>query len=74
MPVHAAYSASAWHGTTADDNARSATSSPAEAKPLAEKIVKMHAEKRDLADSLLEGSDISAKMTSEDLLDLIKDA
>jgi SNF2 family DNA or RNA helicase len=37
-----------------------------------EKIVKLHQEKRDLAGSLLEGSDISAKMTSEDLLDLIK--
>ena len=37
-----------------------------------EKIVKLHQEKRDLAGSLLEGSDISAKMSSEDLLDLIK--
>lgn len=37
-----------------------------------EKIVKLHQEKRDLAGSLLEGSDISAKMTSEDLLDLIR--
>lgn len=37
-----------------------------------EKIVKLHQEKRDLAGSLLEGADISAKMTSEDLLDLIK--
>ncbi|MDK9707272.1 MAG: DEAD/DEAH box helicase [Desulforhopalus sp.] len=37
-----------------------------------EKIVKLHQDKRDLAGSLLEGSDISAKMSSEDLLDLIK--
>jgi len=37
-----------------------------------EKIVRLHQEKRDLADSLLEGSDISAKMTSDDLLDLIR--
>lgn len=37
-----------------------------------EKIVKLHQEKRDLAGSLLEGSDMSAKMTSEDLLDLIR--
>ncbi|SDO50577.1 DEAD/DEAH box helicase [Desulforhopalus singaporensis] len=37
-----------------------------------EKIVKLHQEKRDLAGSLLEGADISAKMTSTDLLDLIK--
>ncbi len=37
-----------------------------------EKIVNLHQEKRDLAGSLLEGSDISAKMSSEDLLDLIR--
>jgi len=37
-----------------------------------EKIVRLHQEKRDLAGSLLEGSDMSAKMTSEDLLDLIR--
>ncbi len=39
-----------------------------------EKIVKLHQEKRDLAGSLLEGSDMSAKMSSEDLLDLIRGA
>jgi SNF2 family DNA or RNA helicase len=38
-----------------------------------EKIVKLHEEKRDLAGSLLEGSDISAKMNSDDLLDLIRE-
>ncbi len=37
-----------------------------------EKIVKLHQEKRDLAGSLLEGSDISAKMSSDDLIDLIR--
>jgi len=37
-----------------------------------EKIVKLHQEKRDLAGSLLEGSDMSAKMSSDDLLDLIR--
>lgn len=37
-----------------------------------EKIVRLHQEKRDLAGSLLEGSDMSAKMNSEDLLDLIR--
>ncbi len=37
-----------------------------------EKIVNLHQEKRDLAGSLLEGTDISAKMSSEDLLDLIR--
>lgn len=39
-----------------------------------EKIVKLHQEKRDLAGSLLEGSDMSAKMSSEDLLDLLREA
>ena len=37
-----------------------------------EKILQLHAHKRDLADSLLEGSDSSAKMTSADLLALMK--
>jgi SNF2 family DNA or RNA helicase len=39
-----------------------------------EKILNLHAHKRDLADSLLEGSDASAKMTSADLLALMKSA
>lgn len=39
-----------------------------------EKIVKLHQEKRDLAGSLLEGADMSAKMSSEDLLDLIRES
>ncbi len=38
-----------------------------------EKIVFLHQEKRDLAGSLLEGSDISAKMSSDDLIDLIRE-
>ncbi len=37
-----------------------------------EKIVRLHQEKRDLAGSLLEGSDMSARMNSEELLDLIR--
>lgn len=37
-----------------------------------EKIVKLHGEKRDLADSLLEGTQASAKMSASELLDLIK--
>jgi superfamily II DNA or RNA helicase len=37
-----------------------------------EKIVQLHQEKRDLAGSLLEGSDLSAKMSSDELLDLIR--
>ncbi len=37
-----------------------------------EKIVKLHAEKRDLADSLLEGTEQSAKMSAEELLNLMR--
>ncbi|PPK87180.1 SNF2 family DNA or RNA helicase [Neolewinella xylanilytica] len=37
-----------------------------------EKIVKLHAEKRDLADSLLAGTEQSASLSADDLLDLIK--
>jgi hypothetical protein len=33
----------------------------------------MHASKRDLADSLLEGTDVSGKLTAEQLLTLIRD-
>jgi SNF2 family DNA or RNA helicase len=36
-----------------------------------EKILHLHAHKRDLADSLLTGADVSAKLTAEDLLKLI---
>jgi SNF2 family DNA or RNA helicase len=38
-----------------------------------EKIVKLHEEKRDLAGSLLEGSDVSARMNSDELMDLIRE-
>ncbi len=37
-----------------------------------EKIVKLHQEKRDLAGSLLEGSDMSGKISAEELLQLIQ--
>ena len=37
-----------------------------------EKIIKLHNTKRDLADSLLEGSDKSAKLSIEELMSLIK--
>ena len=36
-----------------------------------EKIVDLHAQKRDLADSLLEGAEISARMSLNDMLALI---
>jgi superfamily II DNA or RNA helicase len=36
------------------------------------KILKLHEHKRDLADQLLTGSDISAKLTADDLLDLLR--
>ncbi|MBE0583688.1 MAG: DEAD/DEAH box helicase, partial [Desulfofustis sp.] len=38
-----------------------------------EKIVKLHQEKRDLADSLLEGTDMSARLSSDELIKLIRD-
>jgi superfamily II DNA or RNA helicase len=37
-----------------------------------EKIVQLHATKRDLADSLLEGSDQSGKLSTNDLIDLLR--
>ena len=38
-----------------------------------EKILRLHKTKRNLSDSLLEGSDISHAMTQEDLLELLQD-
>ena len=38
-----------------------------------EKIVRLHGEKRELADSLLEGTDTGGKLSSEDLLALIRE-
>ncbi|THB77395.1 MAG: DEAD/DEAH box helicase, partial [Desulfobulbaceae bacterium] len=38
-----------------------------------EKIVKLHQEKRALADSLLEGTDMSGRLSSEELIGLIRD-
>ncbi len=37
-----------------------------------ERILALHREKRDLADALLEGADASARLSEEDLLDLIR--
>jgi SNF2 family DNA or RNA helicase len=37
-----------------------------------EKIVQLHHQKRDLADSLLEGSEMSGKISTADLLQLIQ--
>ncbi len=37
-----------------------------------DKILQLHAQKRDLADSLLEGADGGVKLTSEDLLELLR--
>jgi SNF2 family DNA or RNA helicase len=38
-----------------------------------EKIINLHKEKRDLAKSLLDGSDTAGKLTADDLLKLLKD-
>ncbi len=38
-----------------------------------EKILQLHEKKRDLADSLLTGTDVSAKLTAQDLLNMISE-
>ena len=38
-----------------------------------EKILNLHAKKRDLADSLLAGTDVSAKLSAEELMGLLRD-
>jgi len=38
-----------------------------------EAIVKLHAHKRDLADSLLEGSDLSSRMSAQDMMALLQE-
>jgi SNF2 family DNA or RNA helicase len=38
-----------------------------------EQIVELHRTKRDLADSLLEGSDMGSRVTADDLLALLKE-
>ena len=38
-----------------------------------ERIVDLHASKRDLADSLLRGTDLSGKMSADELLKLIRE-
>jgi hypothetical protein len=39
-----------------------------------DKIVELHKHKRDLADNLLEGTESSARLSTEDILALLKDA
>ncbi|MGB3491482.1 MAG: C-terminal helicase domain-containing protein, partial [Elainellaceae cyanobacterium] len=39
-----------------------------------DKIVALHHQKRDLADQLLEGADVSGKLSTDDLLNLIREA
>ena len=43
------------------------------ANTIEEKIVRLHQEKRDLATSLLEGADVSAKISADELLELIRE-
>ena len=38
-----------------------------------QKIIKLHQQKRDLADSLLDGSDISGSLGAKEMLALIRD-
>ena len=42
------------------------------ANTIEEKIVRLHQEKRDLATSLLEGADVSTRISAEELLELIR--
>ncbi len=44
------------------------------ANTIEEKIVALHHQKRDLADSLLEGTETSARVSAEDLMALLRDA
>jgi len=44
------------------------------AKTIEEKIVRLHQEKRNLANSLLEGTDTGAKISADELLELIRGA
>ncbi|HBD06919.1 MAG TPA: hypothetical protein DCZ69_01540, partial [Syntrophobacteraceae bacterium] len=39
-----------------------------------QKIVQLHHDKRDLANSLLDGTDVSGKITAEELLQLLKES
>jgi SNF2 family DNA or RNA helicase len=44
------------------------------ANTIEEKIVALHHQKRDLADSLLEGTETAARVTPEDLMELLREA
>ena len=44
------------------------------ANTIEEKIVALHHQKRDLADSLLEGTDTSARVSADDLMELLREA
>jgi hypothetical protein len=44
------------------------------ANTIEEKIVALHNQKRDLADSLLEGTDTAARVSADDLMDLLREA
>lgn len=43
------------------------------AQTIEEKILQLHAQKRDLADSLLAGADVSARLSAEELMELLRD-
>jgi SNF2 family DNA or RNA helicase len=44
------------------------------ANTIEEKIVALHHQKRDFADSLLEGTDTAARVSADDLMDLLREA
>jgi superfamily II DNA or RNA helicase len=43
------------------------------ARTIEEKILELHAQKRDLADSLLAGTDVSARLSAEEMMKLLKE-
>ena len=70
----------AWNGGTEVDNSIYENQGmffkgniPVNGRTIEERIVELHRTKRDLADSLLEGTDTSAKLSAEQLLKLIRE-
>ena len=52
---------------------RSTKHNPTSLYSIEQKITKLHASKRNLADSLLEGADMSGKLSAEALLKLVRE-
>jgi hypothetical protein len=57
----------------ADDGQRNFVDLNTIPNTIEEKIVALHHQKRDLADSLLEGTETSTRVSAEDLMELLRD-